>query len=474
MRASLAVVLTGLVFACAPASAQQSPAQAREAATAQAFERAKVSPPDLRAFLQRMPKGGDLHNHTSGAVYAERYLTWAIDDGFCVTIQTFVISAPPCDASAGRPSVSDATGPLGLRERMIDALSMRAFVPGVESGHDHFFDTFAKFGAIEHGHRAEAVAQAVRQASQDHAGYLELMYTFDSGDLGEVVKRVPFDPDLGRLRAALFAAGMDRVIDGALNELRALETGRRKALGCDASAAAPGCEVTLRYIMQAIRVLSPVTVYAQMILGQELAARDPRVVAVNLVAPEDAPVAVRDYDLHMRMLDALYTRKPFNITLHAGELTLGLVPRDVLYDHITKAVAVGHARRIGHGVDLRYELDSNALLERMRRERVLVEIALSSNDLILGVRGLDHPLPVYLRAGVPVALVTDDEGVSRIDLTHEYERAVRSYGFDYRALKRFARNALEYAFLPPPEKAREQARLERDFAAFEQTFVSGR
>ena len=42
----------------------------------------------------------------------------------------------------------------------------------------------------------------------------------------------------------------------------------------------------------------------------------------------------------------------------------------------------------------------------------------------------DHPLPVYLQHGVPVALSTDDEGVSRIDLTHEYQRAMTTYDLE--------------------------------------------
>jgi hypothetical protein len=45
-------------------------------------------------------------------------------------------------------------------------------------------------------------------------------------------------------------------------------------------------------------------------------------------------------------------------------------------------------------------------------------------------------------------LSTDDEGVSRIDLTHEFTRAALTYGLSYGQLKTLARNSLEYAFLP--------------------------
>ena len=47
---------------------------------------------------------------------------------------------------------------------------------------------------------------------------------------------------------------------------------------------------------------------------------------------------------------------------------------------------------------------------------------------------------------MPVALSTDDEGVSRIDLTHEYQRAVTTYDLDYEVLRGMSRNALQYSF----------------------------
>ena len=31
-----------------------------------------------------MPKGGDIHTHLGGAVYAETYLEWALDTKHCV------------------------------------------------------------------------------------------------------------------------------------------------------------------------------------------------------------------------------------------------------------------------------------------------------------------------------------------------------------------------------------------------------
>jgi len=84
----------------------------------------------------------------------------------------------------------------------------------------------------------------------------------------------------------------------------------------------------------------------------------------------------------------------------------------------------------------------------MAANHMMVEISLTSNDVILGVSGKDHPFLLYRMFGVPMALSSDDEGVSRIDLTHEYVRAVQTYDLHYVDLKRMARTSLEHSFLP--------------------------
>jgi hypothetical protein len=89
------------------------------------------------------------------------------------------------------------------------------------------------------------------------------------------------------------------------------------------------------------------------------------------------------------------------------------------------------------------------------------------------VSGNDHPFPVYRKFGVPVALSTDDEGIERIDLTHEYVRAVESYDLSYDDLKQLARNSLEFSFLPgaslwaAPDFARLSSGCENDAAGAE-------
>jgi len=151
----------------------------------------------------------------------------------------------------------------------------------------------------------------------------------------------------------------------------------------------------------------------------------------------------------MRMFQFLSQVYPgVNLSLHAGELTGKLVPPEGLKHHIREAIEIAGAKRIGHGVDIASEDDVAGLLAEMAKKHVMVEINLTSNDEILNVKGAEHPLPLYRRAGVPVALSTDDEGVSRGDLTQEYVRAAQTYNLSYADLKQMSRTGLEYAFIP--------------------------
>src|SRR5436853_7217801 len=93
-----------------------------EAATARKLASIRNQPLALEAFLREMPKGGDLHNHLSGSIYAESYLHWAAEDKLCVVVATFTIANPPCDANAGRPLASAVMADATLYNRAIDAM----------------------------------------------------------------------------------------------------------------------------------------------------------------------------------------------------------------------------------------------------------------------------------------------------------------------------------------------------------------
>ncbi len=485
-------------------------AQTAEQRTARYLDSIRGQPPLLQAFLREMPKGGDLHNHLDGAIYAEDLVDFAADGGLCVDRTTARLLAPPCDSCelyTAKPGARCAYGDHVLYNQMIDAWSMRNWKPGEESGHDHFFATFDKFGLASHTHVAEAVAAATNRAGLDHLEYVEFMHTADAGGAARLAASVGWDSDFAKLREKLLAGGLKAVAAETSRRMAAEDARAREILKCGTPDAAPGCSVTVRYLYQVLRGLPHEVVFTQILLGFELASSDPRFVGFNLVMPEDWYVPIHDFREHMAMIEYLHGVYPkVHISLHAGELALGLVPPEDLAYHIRESVERGHAERIGHGVAIMNEKDPVGLMREMAERNVLVEIALTSNDVILGVSGDDHPLPVYLKYGVPVALATDDEGVSRSDMTHEYARAVESYKLSYAQLKRMARQSLEHSFLPGAslwvrtqqgarlavpcaadragekpssgcgkflaanERAREQWRLEEDFAKFERKF----
>jgi adenosine deaminase len=184
---------------------------------------------------------------------------------------------------------------------------------------------------------------------------------------------------------------------------------------------------------------------------------------------------MHDFDLHMRIIETLHKFYPAaHVSLHAGELAMGLVPPEGLRFHIRESIERASAERIGHGVAVMSENDPVSLLKEMAKKKVLVEICLTSNDTILGVSGDRHPLPIYVKYGVPVALATDDEGVSRSDMTHEYLRAVETYGLSYADLKRMARQSLEHSFMPGESLWNDCYELDRTSACEEDKTSGGR
>jgi hypothetical protein len=415
------------------------------------FELIRNSPPQLLAFLLQMPKGADLHNHLSGAVYAESYIQWAADSGDCINTTTMYASLPPC--TTGQVPIANALSSGSLYRQIVDAWSMRNWQLSGQSGHDHFFDTFGKFGVATYNQSGKMLAETVARAARGGVLYMELMLTADGTSTGvlssQIGDKVGWDGNPQSTLTKLKSNGIDAAVPLAIKNLNDQEAEKDRILKCRTPQADPGCAVVIRYISQVARGSALGPVFAQMVTGFAL-SNDPnsKIVALNLVQGEDGLSSMQNFSVHMQMLQFLRPLYPrAHLSLHAGELAPGIVPPDGLSFHIRDSVMIAQANRIGHGVDVMHETNADGLLKEMARRNVAVEICLTSNDVILGISGREHPLPIYLKYGVPVALATDDEGVSRSEISREYLRAVQDQGLDYLQLKMMARNSLEYAFI---------------------------
>lgn len=446
--AEAVVTMLAIFLSCGISRAQLQPAGWR---TAQYLESVRNNPTLLIDFLYRMPKGGDLHHHLTGAIYAESYIQYAVEDGLCINQQA-EMSPPPCDAAKGQLPATQALYNFPFRNLVIDAWSIRNYISTANdrSVRYHFFAAFGKFDPVVNRHWGEMFAEVTERAGLQHELYLETMLTPDQGEATKLGQEVDWTDDLPTLRQKMLAAGMDKVVADAQRNLDAGEKGMRRILGCDTPHPHAGCGVTLRYINQVLRAFPKEQVFAQMLAGFELASKDPRVAGINLVQSQDEYYALNDFNLHMKMLDYLHGVYPkVHISLHAGELTPGEVkPEELMASHIRESIDTGHAERIGHGIDVLYEEDAPGLLAQMARQHILVECAVHSYQVVREIPNSENPYAIYSRAGVPLALATDDEGVARSDLTGAFRTAVVDFHANYPTLKTLVRNSLDYAFLP--------------------------
>ena len=412
------------------------------------FDFIKTNPKKLAHFLWTMPKGGDLHNHLSGASYAENLVNYAQHDQLCIDPNNYTVSNnPACEIQNW---LNNAIETPDFYDSLIENWSMRHYPKESESGHDHFFATFNKFSVISKAHRSEALAEVAQRAGKENESYLELMLRPDGSASAALGKEVGWDPNFATMHQKILAhPNFNPLLTTLSNTLNEYEKKMQELLACNTKHPTPGCQVTVRYLYETLREQAPEMLFAQLVAGFEAANQDPRIVGLNLVQAEDGSIALRDYRLQMKIIGYLHSRYPnIPISLHAGELSEPFVTKNDLKFHIYDAVNTGTANRIGHGADIMQEDHHEQLFKQMAQQAILVEINLSSNALILNIEGKNHPLPAYLAHDVPIAFSTDDEGVNRSNLTKEFQRAVQTYHLDYFTIKTAVRNSLAYSFLP--------------------------
>ena len=184
-------------------------------------------------------------------------------------------------------------------------------------------------------------------------------------------------------------------------------------------------------------------------------------VGVNMVGREDN---AKGYPLRfLPTLRELRHKYPdINLSIHAGEV-------DEPNFHIRDTLLLG-AQRIGHGVNL---ITDPELMVRMRNGPYMVEINLISNLMLEYVSDYSqHPFPEYLRVGIPVALSTDDRGMWDSNMSDEFYVAVKEFNLSWEEIVKLGRNSLYYSFLDDATKQRLLAAYDKRIAAFAQGFRS--
>jgi adenosine deaminase/adenosine deaminase CECR1 len=418
----------------------------------------------LNLFFSRMPKGGDLHNHYSGSIYAETYLDWVEDAGYWIDENTLNISEAKTDSSI---SVAQLRSDTELYKKLLMLWSCKDYRNHYHAQlppDDCFFNTFAYFGPISK-HYNKGLMILKERAIKENVSFLETMlksvgYSYSDKSFDEKARKAANDKDIISLFDELSSKiDADDAFEKRICDfIKTLE---------DAHKGMDDDRFMMRYQTYASRNSSPSVVFSALYAAFKAVDRSDILVGVNIVGAENGLIAIEDYGLHMRMFAYLKEKFPnVNVALHAGELTLGMVrPKDLKF-HISQALLIACAQRIGHGVDLPYEEDSVSLLREIK-EKSVIEICLTSNEFILGVEGCHHPYLIYSAYDVPMVICTDDAGISRNNLTGEYVLLATRYRPDYEKIKEYVYNSIKYSFLPQKDKDSLTALLDIRFKKFE-------
>lgn len=420
----------------------------------QLFERLRSDSARLERFLREMPKGGELHLHLTGSISPDVVIEWALQHGFYVRHDQRALGQIGLTNDVDVKLISPAT-----YQRLPTAEGRARFVPlgeflrgdgeaarrdrlrerfTIQYGErwDEFPNVFLRFGELMAYEpvQPDLVRWVVRRAHDERLNYLELRVNpFIIVSAGGA----PVEPRAAV--AALAAAAADENRQWPVEE-----------------------RVAVRYVVALGRHApdTPDKLAAAFALVEEDDGDDDVLVGVDLVGPEELGPPIKFFPL---LIDLARRHPRVRMTLHAGE-------SDRSNLHVRDSILLG-ARRIGHGTNLfrdptlsRDVLDTVSLV---RSRRVLIEVALTSNDLLVLPPRTLHPFIRYLREGLLVSLNTDDAGIFQTDLTREFTKAVTRGGLSWAQVRQLARNSLEYAFAAERDRQELLRRWEKRIERFE-------
>ncbi len=480
MKKSTLVLIGGALFAHAalPAYATDNLKnfRATSAYYTQLVSASPVQTAELTMLINMMPKGGDIHHHYSGAIYAESYLDWIEKQNFCIYRNTYFIEMNKLSeadaATKGCVSAATVRADNDLYRQVLMHWSDKDFNNHhhEQGGPDqHFFKTFGYFWPASLYAPNEGLMQLKERAKAENLQYIETMLFDAQGQVNPahdaLMHNLPPDSTQQQIDRALQRIFDELAADSSFgtksNEYRTAMEGYANNINDQ--------DFALRIQAFVLRTREASHVFSSLVMAFNAANNSKSIVGVNIVAPENDVIAMRDYRLHMHMFRFLKTKFPnVHVALHAGELVVGMVPPEGLRSHIRDAVEIGQAERIGHGIDVVHEDNPDLLLKNLHDKNIAVEINLSSNDFILGIKNEAHLVNVYLHNKVPVVISSDDPGVSRTNLSGEYVLFASRYKPSYPTLKQVVYNSIRYSFLNATEKRDQIALLDKRFKQFEE------
>ena len=171
------------------------------------------------------------------------------------------------------------------------------------------------------------------------------------------------------------------------------------------------------------------------------------VVALDL-AGDEKRFKTKDY----KALFAIAKEKEVPFTIHAGEADN--------YQSVKDAIGFG-AKRIGHGINI---TENDDVINEVIKNKVTLEICLTSNVQTKSVKSyVDHPIKKLYEKGVLITINTDNNTVSDITLSKEYELLEKYFNFTKKDFYNFNKNAVNASFISNEEKEELINELREDF-----------
>lgn len=445
------------------------------------FEKIRNNEAELTAFFSQMPKGGDLHHHFSGSIYAEPMLEDAINEDFYLNTTTMeVLKEKPSSGNWEQFSAISKRGELyAYKQKIMEKWSAKDY-NGVSYPSDKlFFESFGKFSPTIPGHFGDGLLELKNRAISENVSYIETQLstipsdikTSDLTEFNSLLRQAAVNKDekaVKKLLESLFKTFQKReALKDALNFNTTFVAKMHNDLKID------DANFTMRYQNYVLRFMEPVDLFKNLVIAFLSANSSDLMAGVNIVSPEDGETSMKDYWLHMVMFNYCHGVFPnVKYALHAGELTLGLVQPEDLTSHINDAVYVAGANRIGHGVDMAYEKNAYSLLQYMAKQNIPIEINLVSNEFILKIKENRHPISLYKDFNVPIVISTDDAGILRTNMTEQYVLLAKRYpNVTYADIKQYVYNSINYSFIKENRVKQQLVKdLDQRFATFEANF----
>ena len=167
-----------------------------------------------------------------------------------------------------------------------------------------------------------------------------------------------------------------------------------------------------------------------------LAQKYDKVCAIDL-AGDEAKYKTSSFEKLFDLANSLN----LNITIHAGEADGS--------DSISSAISFG-AKRIGHGINC---INNDEVINKIIDKNITLEICPTSNIQTNVVDEYkNHPIKKIIDKGIIVTISTDNNTVSKINLSKEYDKLIENFKFAKEDFLKLNINAVNASFINNSEK----------------------